>query len=138
MNKLCLLILITIASISCDGRHRAYMKNEAILREANLFESFSEEFKYIPERPTEIVTDTLLSNGFHIKTIYHSLDNSFVSKKVKTKTVRLQTTTTIILKSNFKFIKATYQYGMASLTKRCFMKRTTMRFGKMPLCNMCG
>lgn len=85
MNKLCLLILITIALISCDGRHRAYMKNEAVLREANLFESFSEEFKYIPERPTEIVTDTLFSNGFNIKTIYHSLDNSFVSKKVKNK-----------------------------------------------------
>src|SRR5690606_5302671 len=34
---------------------------------------------------TEIVTDTLLSNDFHIKTIYHSLDNSFVSKKVKNK-----------------------------------------------------
>jgi hypothetical protein len=85
MNKLCLLILITIVSISCDGRHRAYMKNEAVLREANLFESFSEEFKYIPEQPTEIVKDTSLSNGFHIKTIYHSLDNSFVSKKVTNK-----------------------------------------------------
>ncbi|OYX23284.1 MAG: hypothetical protein B7Z06_10425 [Flavobacteriales bacterium 32-35-8] len=85
MNKLCILILITIAFIGCDGRLRAYMTNEDVLRETDLLESFSEELKYIPEQPTEIVTDTILSNGFHIKTTYHSIENSFVSKKAKNK-----------------------------------------------------
>jgi hypothetical protein len=56
-----------------------------VLRETDLLESFSEELKYIPEQPTEIVTDTILSNGFRIKTTYHSIENSFVSKKAKNK-----------------------------------------------------
>lgn len=85
MNRLCVLIIFVISFISCDGRHRVHMSNEAILREANLLESFSEQLKFIPEQRTEIVTDTLLSNGFNIKINYYSIENSLILKTKKNK-----------------------------------------------------
>lgn len=78
MNKLCILVIILISFISCDGKYRTHMSNKAVLQKTNLLESFSEELKYIPERPIEIVTDTLLNNGFNIKIAYHSVENSYV------------------------------------------------------------
>ncbi|GAA4289482.1 hypothetical protein [Aestuariibaculum suncheonense] len=76
MKKLIYLTLLIIAFVSCDGRDRAYMSNEAILKEDNLFKAFSQELHFIPEAPVEIVTDTLLSSGFHVKINYHSTDNN--------------------------------------------------------------
>lgn len=65
-----IIILITfIALVSCDGRERSFKTNQTILKEQQLLDSFSKNTKYIPHTYTEIVTDTLLSNGFkvHIK-----------------------------------------------------------------------
>ena len=78
MNKLVILILLSIAFSSCDGRHRAYRSNEEVLKEANLFRSFSEVIKFIPQRNTKIITDTLLNNGFKVKLNYHSIESDFV------------------------------------------------------------
>ncbi|MCX7549424.1 hypothetical protein [Xanthomarina sp. F2636L] len=61
------LMCIGIASVSCDGRYRVYKSNTDILIENKLLDSFSENITYIPESYTEVVTDTILSNGFHIK-----------------------------------------------------------------------
>ncbi|WP_100615716.1 DUF4738 domain-containing protein [Confluentibacter citreus] len=85
MNKLCVLIILVISLIGCDGKYRSHRSNEDVLREANLLESFSEQLKYIPEQPTEIVTDTILSNGFNIKINYYSNENSHVPKTKKSK-----------------------------------------------------
>ena len=66
----CLLILIVIIGltfISCDGRYRAYESNQDILKKHHLYKSFSENVTYIPEAYSENTTDTLLSNGFHVK-----------------------------------------------------------------------
>lgn len=58
-----LLALIGVVSISCDGRDRVFKTNSNVLKQ----KSFSENISYIPENYTEVVTDTILSNGFHIK-----------------------------------------------------------------------
>ncbi|MCH4553325.1 hypothetical protein [Aestuariibaculum lutulentum] len=76
MKKLLYLIFIIIGFISCDGRERAYMSNEAILKEDNLFKAFSEELHFIPETPVKIVTDTILSTGFQVKINYHSTESN--------------------------------------------------------------
>ena len=41
--------------------------NQDVLKEYNLLESFSENIQYIPETYTEIITDTILNNGFRVK-----------------------------------------------------------------------
>jgi hypothetical protein len=85
MRKLSILILIVIAFVSCDGRDRAYKSNKDVLMEANLLESFTEALKFMPEQPTKIETDTILSNGFSVKINYQSMENDFVIKTIKSK-----------------------------------------------------
>ncbi|WMI65016.1 hypothetical protein RBH94_13225 [Aestuariibaculum sp. YM273] len=89
MNKFLFFILIITAFASCDGRERAYMTNEAILKEDNLFKAFSEELHFIPERPVVIETDTILSTGFEIKINYHSTEHNpiIISKKNKSDSI---------------------------------------------------
>lgn len=128
MNKLYILILIIITFIGCDGRHRAHMSNEAVLREANLFQSFSEELKYIPEQPTEIVTDTLLSNGFHIKTTYHTIENSFVSKKANNKNETTTNTYHHNFEVQFQIHKSNFLIREGIINKQLFYKKDTHAF----------
>ena len=85
MNKLILIIILVIGFVSCDGRHRAYKTNKEVLMEANLLESFTEALKFIPEQPTQIVTDTVLSNGFEVKINYQSKEDDFIIKTIKSK-----------------------------------------------------
>ena len=85
MKKLLILFSLILAFISCDGREKAYRKNQTVLKEANLLDSFTEQIKFFPETYTEIVTDTILSGGLQIKINYHSLENDFVLKITKTK-----------------------------------------------------
>jgi hypothetical protein len=81
MKKLLVLLLISsIAFVSCDGRARKYEKNRAVLERSNLYQSFSKKIHFIPESPLEIVTDTILSTGFEVKLKYTSIEDSFVSK----------------------------------------------------------
>ena len=109
MNKLYVLIIIVISFNSCDGKYRAHMSNEAVLREANLLESFTEQLKYIPEQPIEIETDTIMSNGFNIKIAYHSVENSHVSKTKKNKHG-------IVTKTYHKNFEAQFQVYKNSIT----------------------
>ncbi|WP_341215124.1 hypothetical protein [uncultured Wocania sp.] len=79
IKKLCVFIFVVIITlISCDGRDRKYKTNTEVLKENKLFDSFSEEIKYIPEQRTEVLTDTFLSTGFQIKIQYYALDTKTV------------------------------------------------------------
>lgn len=81
MNKLLVFIFIlSIMFVSCDGRHRTYQSNQDNLKEHNLYESFSENVKYFPETYSEVTSDTLMSNGCHVKIkTYTDMDNSFLN-----------------------------------------------------------
>lgn len=83
MKKLIFSILpiIAIFSMSCDGRNRTYKSNTEVLRDSNLLKSFSEQLNFVPEKPIEIVTDTILSNGFQVKIKYTSIEDDFISLK---------------------------------------------------------
>ena len=85
MNKLLVFIsAILLAFISCDGRHRAYQSNQDILKEHKLYKSFSENVKYLPETYSEIITDTILSNGFNVKIkTYTDMEHSYLSEFTK-------------------------------------------------------
>ncbi|MBU3823093.1 hypothetical protein KO566_13600 [Flavobacteriaceae bacterium XHP0103] len=80
MKKLCFLILLLIAFVSCDGKYKAKRSHIEALKENNLYESFSEELKFIPKQYLQIKTDTILDNGINIKIDYHSIENSFIIK----------------------------------------------------------
>ena len=56
--------------LSCSGKDKALLTPQDSLKEKKLLDSFSENIKYFPEKYSEMVTDTTLSNGFrvHIKT----------------------------------------------------------------------
>ncbi|WP_084708862.1 DUF4738 domain-containing protein [Siansivirga zeaxanthinifaciens] len=102
MKSMCILLFVVISFIGCDGREKAYQKNQEVLQKAQLLESFSEQIKFIPENYTEIATDTTFSNGLQIKLNYHSLENDYVLKTSKTK----QDT---IIKEHFKNFEVSLQ-----------------------------
>lgn len=100
MKKLVFLILLFIITlISCDGRDRKYKTNAEVLQESNLLKSFSEEINFIPFEPVEIITDTIMSNGFQIKLKYNSLENSFITKLSKSETEE-------VINTNYKNFEA--------------------------------
>lgn len=81
-------LILIISLASCDGRDRVYKNNTDILKENKLLDSFSESITYIPETYTEIVTDTILSNGFQIRmktysNMEHSVLNKFEENSIK-------------------------------------------------------
>ena len=79
-NILLLSFLIVACFMNCDGRDRIYKTNAHILTENNQLDRFSKEIKFVPEAKVEIVTDTILNNGFQIKIVYNSIENSSVLK----------------------------------------------------------
>ncbi|SFZ91481.1 hypothetical protein SAMN05428642_10291 [Flaviramulus basaltis] len=85
MSKLLILVLLTIAFVSCDGRDRKYKSNVQVLQETNLLSSFKEKVEFIPKQHIQIVTDTILNNGFEIKIKYNSVENNSIVKTIKTK-----------------------------------------------------
>ncbi|MFD1613617.1 hypothetical protein [Gelatiniphilus marinus] len=74
---------LIITLISCDGRDRIHKTSAEVLKENKLFDSFSEEIKYIPEQRTEVLTDTILSSGFQVKIQYYVLDDDYSTKRIK-------------------------------------------------------
>ncbi|WP_299892256.1 hypothetical protein [uncultured Lacinutrix sp.] len=80
MKKIIFLIAILfITFISCDGRDRSSKTNTEVLKEHKLLDSFSEKVEYFPKKYTEVITDTLLANGFKIKIkSYTDIDNGIV------------------------------------------------------------
>ena len=97
INKLLFLFIFIITLFSCDGRNRKHKSNAEVLHEKNLFNSFSEQIIFSPEHNVEIVNDTILKNGFHIKMKYYSVKNNSIIKIKKTE----NDTTTKILYKNF-------------------------------------
>lgn len=85
MNKLFpLLLLISIIFIGCDGRERAKQTNAEVLKEHNLLDSFSKHTEYIPREYTEVVTDTILSNGYKVKVkTYSDMETSIPKRFTK-------------------------------------------------------
>jgi hypothetical protein len=86
MNKLFVLFLLSIAIISCDGRDRRHKSNAEVLHENKLLNSFSEKVEFVPKEHVQIITDTILSNGFQVKLNYNSIDyNAIIKAKKNTK-----------------------------------------------------
>ncbi|WP_417868067.1 hypothetical protein [Xanthomarina gelatinilytica] len=78
-----LLVIATIGivSISCDGRDRVFKTNTEVLIENKLLDSFSENITFVPEAYTEVATDTILYNGFHVKLkTYTIMDKHIVNE----------------------------------------------------------
>lgn len=72
-----LLTLISIVFLSCDGRYHQYDTNAEVLKRSQLYNSFSKQIEFIPEKSVEIQTDTILSNGFELHLKYTSLDAQY-------------------------------------------------------------
>ena len=106
MRKLIILmIFIGIASASCDGRDRVYKSNVVILKEGKLLGSFSESITYIPETYMQVLTDTILSNGFHVKIktypdMSQSVLKSFRQDSINHKTYYIEFISDIVIIKN--------------------------------------
>lgn len=69
--------------MSCDGRDRKFKTNVEVLKENKLLDSFSEQIKYSPETYSEVLTDTILSNGYRVKIkTFSDMSNSFLNEYV--------------------------------------------------------
>ncbi|WP_339916696.1 hypothetical protein [Yeosuana marina] len=82
MRKLLVFIaVIVLMFVGCDGRSKAHKSNQEVLKEHNLYKSFSENVKFIPETYSETTIDTLLSNSYSVKIrTYTDMDVSFLSE----------------------------------------------------------
>jgi len=82
MRKLLVfVVVIVLMFIGCDGRNKANKSNQEVLKEHNLYKSFSENIKFIPETYSETTIDTILSNGFSVKIkTYTDMNASFLSE----------------------------------------------------------
>ena len=82
MNKLLFLLFIfALTVISCDGRNRKYKTSVEVLKENKLLDSFSEQIKFTPEAYAEVLTDTILSNGYRIKIkTFSDMSKSFLNE----------------------------------------------------------
>lgn len=80
-----LLVIATIGivSISCDGRDRVFKTNTEVLIENKLLDSFSENITFVPETYTEVATDTILYNGFHVKLKTYSIMDKHIVNEFK-------------------------------------------------------
>ncbi len=72
-NVLLLVTLISIIHLSCDGRETKKENLERAVSEFNLKSIPLEIVTYAPEAYTEIVTDTIISNGINIRIKNYSL-----------------------------------------------------------------
>jgi hypothetical protein len=62
-----LFLLLAIALSSCDGRDKKHRTTQQDLIENKALDTFSDVVTYFPEKYTQVVTDTILSNGFEVK-----------------------------------------------------------------------
>lgn len=131
MNKILFIFLILIISFSsCDGRDRAYKSNAKVSKSNTLFESFSKQVKFFPNKPIEISTDTILSNGFQIKLHYQSLENSFVSKTKTSEKYATINTNYNNFEAKFQVFKDDELLINQTLNKSMFSKYETPKFWK--------
>ena len=78
-NTLILSLLVIVLISSCDGRDKAFRSAQNDLIENKVLDTFTENVNYYPKSYTEIVTDTILSNGYniHIK-FYSDMNNTLI------------------------------------------------------------
>ncbi len=67
-----ILIILIFCFTSCDGKHRVNQTHQEKIENSNLSKSFFEKIEYFPKVYTEIITDTILSNGFSITSKFYS------------------------------------------------------------------
>jgi len=82
-----LLLVFILIFASCDGKDRSRYTHQEKLEKSKLSESFFEQVKYKPELYSEVKTDTILSNGFHIKLKVYSDMNAYVLRESKKDTI---------------------------------------------------
>lgn len=95
--------------LSCNGKDKAILSPQESLKQKELLDSFSENIKYIPEDYAEVVTDTILSNGFrvHIKTftdMEKSIINTFKTNKILIKHYYREIVSEVVVYKNDKQI----------------------------------
>ena len=77
-------MLLLLLSFGCDGRDRVHKSNEEVLIENKQLDSFSENIKYFPEAYSEVETDTILGNGFEVKTkVFTNMSNNVLIETKK-------------------------------------------------------
>ncbi|WP_298535524.1 hypothetical protein [uncultured Algibacter sp.] len=80
-NTLTVFVLLAVfAFFSCDGRYRKFKSPTEVLAESNLTNAFKKQVRFVPEQPIEIVTDTIMNNGFQVKIKYHSLKDNYIKE----------------------------------------------------------
>lgn len=77
-NIIILLIFICIGLVSCDGRKSKHVALQESIEEFNKKQTPPEIISYYPEKYTEIVTDTIISNQIKIHIKNYSLENENV------------------------------------------------------------
>lgn len=128
-NKLHFLILTLIVTfLSCDGRDRIYKTNAEVLTENNLLNSYSEQIKFVPEQKIEIVTDTILSNGFQIKMHYKSIENNTVLSVEKNKNDRVTKTHHKNFEAKLQVLKNGITINQSIINKKLFIAYQDKQF----------
>jgi hypothetical protein len=81
-----LAVLFLIAFTNCDGKDRASKNNKEKIENSDLSSSFFEHVNYFPKKYVEVITDTILSNGFtvRIKTFSDMENKILITKKTDT------------------------------------------------------
>jgi len=72
-------LVAVIAMCSCDGRKKAFRSAQNDLIKNEILDSFTETIRYYPKEYTEIVSDTILNNGYnmHIR-LYSDMENAVI------------------------------------------------------------
>ncbi len=91
-NILFLIAIICIAFISCDGRKSKSMALKESIEEFNQNQSDIETVIYYPKEYTEVVTDTIISDGLKIHIKNYSLKNEAVLISSPKKTLQEEAT----------------------------------------------
>lgn len=113
------ILFLSLAFISCDGRDKIYKTNQEILKEHKLYKSFSESISYIPESYLETSTDTILSTGFQVKIkSYTDMENSIL--KEYTKGNILHKTFFRDINTSISIIKDNQEIVSTAITKQLF------------------
>ncbi|MBU2940107.1 hypothetical protein KO494_11210 [Lacinutrix sp. C3R15] len=89
MNRILMVLLfLCVSFINCDGRDKAKRTAQQDFRDSTILNTFNGSIKYFPEKYTEVVTDTTLSNGFKINIKTYTDMNNSVLNTFKTGTIK--------------------------------------------------
>ncbi|MFB9053750.1 hypothetical protein ACFFVB_11750 [Formosa undariae] len=91
-NLLGVFIFTIIATLSCcDGRAKLNKNPKQILADKGMLTSFSERINYMPESPSETITDTILHTGYKVYIKTYSDMNSNVIKAALIDNINIKT-----------------------------------------------